>query len=123
MIFADSTSNQWLMPIAVIAASIIAASGQFLVKKYEMDRQMKTPNHIPAQKSLTDKILFWSEIIVPMLVLLICVWQLVVLLSDKSPPTRSAVFGIVVFIGGVVACSVFLLVKFIFYLVVKKFRN
>jgi uncharacterized protein YqhQ len=120
MFLAASASNQWLMPMAVIGASIITVTGQFVVKKYEMDRQMKTPNHMPEKKSLPDTILLLSEMIIPMLLLGICVWRLVLVLSETSPVTRATVFGIAVFTAVGFVCSVFLLVKLIWYLAIKK---
>ncbi len=115
---AEPDRCQWLMPAAVITASIITIVGQFFIKRYELRAQAKLP--APQKKKRLGTVLFWSEIIFPLLLLGISIWRLVALLSGGSPPSRMDAFAISAFTGVSFLSAVFLFIRIILYVAARR---
>src|ERR1043165_6392036 len=111
---------QWIMPAAVITASIISIVGQFFIKRYELRGQAKVPAPAPEKRKRLGSALFWSEITLPLLLLGISVWRLVALLYGGSPPSRMDAFAISAFTGVSFLSAVFLFVRTMFYVAAKR---
>lgn len=113
--------NQALyMPIAVVIAAIISSATLIAIAIYNKRPNKNTDTHTPEQKPKAIKPIPSVETVIPSILLLLSIWRLCIILSDSSPITRSAVFGIVVFTGVAFICSAFLMLNLILYLLIKK---
>ena len=110
-------------PAATVISAIIAAVVVVWKTIYEKQRKAATETHIPKQAPRTKRMRISFEMVLPILLLLFSTWQLWVVLSDTSPVTRSTVLGISVFIGVGFLCIVFLLIKLMVWLALRKFKK
>src|SRR5438309_11067343 len=88
-------------PAAVVIASIITAATVVWKTIYEKKQNTLTESHIPKVAPSKKRMRISFDVIAPLVLLPVSVWQLVSTLRDSGPITRNSILFIVLWSGSV----------------------